>query len=87
MRSDSRRLHAPTGDETAQPAGFFSFGMNDLTQTTIGTSRDDSGGFPWQRAADFDFVGADETPHSRPIYTPHDRDASIGSQSARALAP
>jgi len=31
--------------ELAQDAEFFSFGTNDLTQTTYGLSRDDSGGF------------------------------------------
>ncbi len=28
-----------------KPAEFFSFGTNDLTQTTLGMSRDDYGGF------------------------------------------
>ncbi len=32
-------------DELAQSAEFFSFGTNDLTQTTFGISRDDSGAF------------------------------------------
>jgi pyruvate,orthophosphate dikinase len=32
-------------DEIAQHADFFSFGTNDLTQTTLGISRDDSGKF------------------------------------------
>lgn len=32
-------------DEIAQDAEFFSFGTNDLTQTTLGMSRDDSGTF------------------------------------------
>jgi pyruvate,orthophosphate dikinase len=32
-------------DEIAQDAQFFSFGTNDLTQTTLGMSRDDSGPF------------------------------------------
>ena len=32
-------------DEIAQAAEFFSFGTNDLTQTTFGFSRDDIGGF------------------------------------------
>jgi pyruvate,orthophosphate dikinase len=32
-------------DEIAQHADFFSFGTNDLTQTTYGISRDDSGHF------------------------------------------
>lgn len=32
-------------DEIAQTAEFFSFGTNDLTQTALGMSRDDSGSF------------------------------------------
>jgi pyruvate,orthophosphate dikinase len=36
---------ALTADEIAQTAQFFSFGTNDLTQTTLGMSRDDSGSF------------------------------------------
>jgi len=36
---------ALTADELAQTAEFFSFGTNDLTQMTLGMSRDDSGGF------------------------------------------
>jgi len=32
-------------DEIAEAAEFFSFGTNDLTQTTFGLSRDDSGNF------------------------------------------
>ena len=31
--------------DIAQTAEFFSFGTNDLTQTTYGISRDDAGGF------------------------------------------
>src|SRR6516225_5229680 len=42
-------LEIPRGalvaDELAKNAAFFSFGTNDLTQTTLGMSRDDSGGF------------------------------------------
>jgi pyruvate,orthophosphate dikinase len=34
-----------TADEVAPHADFFSFGTNDLTQTTYGLSRDDSGKF------------------------------------------
>ena len=34
-----------TADEIAQTAEFFSFGTNDLTQTCLGMSRDDSGSF------------------------------------------
>jgi pyruvate,orthophosphate dikinase len=36
---------ALTADEIAKTAQFFSFGTNDLTQTTLGMSRDDSGSF------------------------------------------
>jgi pyruvate,orthophosphate dikinase len=36
---------ALTADEIAQHAQFFSFGTNDLTQTTFGLSRDDSNSF------------------------------------------
>jgi len=36
---------ALVADEIAKDAEFFSFGTNDLTQTTLGMSRDDSGGF------------------------------------------
>ena len=34
-----------TADQIAGGAEFFSFGTNDLTQTTLGISRDDYGGF------------------------------------------
>jgi pyruvate,orthophosphate dikinase len=34
-----------TAGEIAQVAQFFSFGTNDLTQTTLGISRDDAGRF------------------------------------------
>lgn len=36
---------AITADEIAKYADFFSFGTNDLTQTTLGISRDDAGKF------------------------------------------
>jgi pyruvate, orthophosphate dikinase len=36
---------ALTADEIAKEADFFSFGTNDLTQTTYGLSRDDAGRF------------------------------------------
>ena len=36
---------ALTADEIAQTAEFFSFGTNDLTQMTLGISRDDMGNF------------------------------------------
>jgi pyruvate,orthophosphate dikinase len=43
---------ALTANEIAEGAEFFSFGTNDLTQTTLGMSRDDSGSFlpPYQEA-------------------------------------
>ena len=36
---------AITADQIATVAEFFSFGTNDLTQTTFGLSRDDAGKF------------------------------------------
>ena len=36
---------ALTADQIAQTAEFFSFGTNDLTQTSLGMSRDDAGSF------------------------------------------
>jgi len=36
---------AVTANEIAEAADFFSFGTNDLTQTTLGLSRDDAGRF------------------------------------------
>jgi pyruvate,orthophosphate dikinase len=44
---------ALTADEIAESAEFFSFGTNDLTQTCLGMSRDDSGSFlPSYQAAE-----------------------------------
>ena len=36
---------AVTADKVAETAEFFSFGTNDLTQMTLGFSRDDAGKF------------------------------------------
>ena len=36
---------AVTADKIAETAEFFSFGTNDLTQMTLGFSRDDAGKF------------------------------------------
>jgi pyruvate, orthophosphate dikinase len=57
---------ALTADEIAQTAEFFSFGTNDLTQTCLGMSRDDSGSFlaPYQEAEVFKknpFASVDQT--------------------------
>ena len=44
---------ALTADEIAETAEFFIFGTNDLTQTCLGMSRDDSGSFlPAYQAAE-----------------------------------
>jgi pyruvate, orthophosphate dikinase len=57
---------ALTADGIAQTAEFFSFGSNDLTQTCLGMSRDDSGSFmgSYQGMAIFKknvFISIDET--------------------------
>ena len=54
-------------DRIAEQAEFFSFGTNDLTQTTFGISRDDAGSFlpfyvaqgilPWDPFQTLDFIG------------------------------
>src|SRR6059058_4196167 len=44
-------------DEIARDAQFFSFGTNDLTQTTLGMSRDDSGSF-LPHYAELEIVGS-----------------------------
>jgi pyruvate,orthophosphate dikinase len=48
---------ALVADEIARDAEFFSFGTNDLTQTTLGMSRDDSGTF-LPAYAELDIVAA-----------------------------
>jgi pyruvate,orthophosphate dikinase len=50
---------ALTADEIARVAEFFSFGTNDLTQTTLGVSRDDAARFLVPYVADFEIYGRD----------------------------
>jgi pyruvate,orthophosphate dikinase len=52
---------AVTADEIAAAAEFFSFGTNDLTQTTLGMSRDDYGPFiaPYTDPKRADILAAD----------------------------
>ena len=38
-------IELPRADEITQAAEFFSFGTNDLAQTTLGISRSDSASF------------------------------------------
>jgi pyruvate, orthophosphate dikinase len=57
---------ALTADEIAREADFFSFGTNDLTQTTYGLSRDDAGKFlphyvEWEIFENDPFVALDQT--------------------------
>ncbi len=50
---------ALTADQIARSAEFFSFGTNDLTQTTLGVSRDDAGRFLVPYVADFEIYPRD----------------------------
>jgi pyruvate,orthophosphate dikinase len=52
-----------TADQIAEYAQFFSFGTNDLTQTTFGYSRDDAEGKFLQKYVDFKIL------HSNPCET------------------
>ncbi len=74
---------ALTADEIAQTAEFFSFGTNDLTQTCLGMSRDDSGSFlaPYQEAGDHE---EESVRHDRPGRR---RPADARSPSKRAARP
>src|SRR5262249_26787104 len=48
-----------TADQTARVAEFFSSGTNDLTQTTLGVSRDDAGRFLVPYVADLEIYSRD----------------------------
>jgi pyruvate,orthophosphate dikinase len=50
---------AVTADAIASVAEFFSFGTNDLTQTTLGVSRDDAGRFLIRYVRDFEIYPRD----------------------------
>ncbi len=50
---------ALTADEIAGVAEFFSFGTNDLTQTTLGVSRDDAGRFLVPYVSEFEIYERD----------------------------
>jgi pyruvate,orthophosphate dikinase len=50
---------ALTADAIAGVAEFFSFGTNDLTQTTLGVSRDDAGRFLLPYVRDFEIYSKD----------------------------
>jgi pyruvate,orthophosphate dikinase len=50
---------ALTADAIAGAAEFFSFGTNDLTQTTLGVSRDDAGRFLLPYVRDFEIYAKD----------------------------
>jgi len=50
---------AVTADEIGQVAEFFSFGTNDLTQTTLGMSRDDAGRFLARYVGEFEIYPRD----------------------------
>ena len=75
---------ALTAGEIAQTAEFFSFGTNDLTQTTLGMSRDDYGSFiPLYR--ENDIIGDD--PFQKIDQTGVGRLMKIACEDGRATRP
>jgi len=76
---------ALTADEIARIAEFFSFGTNDLTQTTLGVSRDDAGRFLVPYVADLEI-------YPRDPFETIDREGvgalmRIAAEKGRATAP
>ena len=77
---------ALTADEIAQHAQFFSFGTNDLTQTTLGMSRDDAGGFlPFYQKPEIDILKAN--PFASLDQTGVGKLVRIAAEGGRATRP
>jgi pyruvate,orthophosphate dikinase len=75
---------ALTADEIARTAEFFSFGTNDLTQTTLGVSRDDAATFLGQYIEQ-KLIPAD--PFSTLDQTGVGQLVQMGTQKGRATRP
>ncbi len=75
---------ALTADEIGAEADFFSFGTNDLTQTTFGYSRDDIGGF-LPKYLDLDILPAD--PFQTIDQTGVGKLVAMGVKKGRAARP
>ena len=67
-------------DEIAKEAEFFSFGTNDLTQTTFGFSRDDAGKF-------ISYYTENEHPGKRPLPDPGPGGRGPARQDGRGEGP
>lgn len=75
---------ALTAEQIAQDAEFFSFGTNDLTQTCLGMSRDDYGGFIGYYR-EHDIIGAD--PFQSVDQTGVGRLMELGVEGGRSTRP